>query len=125
LLRPNKYGDIPAQGKINSDRVILSLAGIVVLEFLSQRVCLTPDYRILSGGIVCATSEYLVGNQVFIQLGSVAVQKRFANESEELRMALRSAECTARQNDFEFGSDFIRERGHRASRFGTDMSHQR
>ena len=76
--------------KFDPHAMVASLAGVVIVQLLSQRKRLPADDRVFSGRITGAASEDLVGDQIFVQFGRIAVDRGFAHEAQKLRVAIRA-----------------------------------
>src|SRR5688572_10724990 len=72
--------------------MVAAFAGVVILEFLPQRMSLPPDDRIFVRVVIGPLPEHLASNEVLIDSTRLSLQRQFADVAQKPLQSLRTFE---------------------------------
>ncbi len=98
LVSKLKGGNVSAYRQFDAHGIVSTFLLIVFLQFLAQRVGLSPDDGILTGGIIVAAVEDPVRDHILVEMGRFAAEGRLTHKTKETRVTLGANECVSLEN---------------------------
>ena len=115
--------NIATRGQFDADGSLGTLSTVILLQLLSQGVRLAANDRIVAGGVVVASAEHLKGDQILVKFSALAVQRSFADKSQESRQAFRLPKTATGENELKRRADLLRLGGATTRHFDRCLFH--